>query len=242
MECKVIINDFEGPLDLLLHLIKKSNIDIYDVNMVEIINQYIAFLEEMETLNLNIASEYLVMSAELLEIKSSMLLPKHNLEEAIEEEEDPRQKLIERLLEYKQYKEVTSSLRRLEEERKDLFSKELSDLSDYKENVVVNINGGNVNDLLLAFQKFLERRKLDGPLNTKIATKEYSLNERNKEIRKILKLRKKVEFVDLFDNFSKKYVVITFLSVLDLAKKQELQINQDENLQKIYLSLVEGDV
>ena len=132
MECKVIINDFAGPLDLLLHLIKKSNIDIYDINVVDITNQYIDFINEMEELNLNIASEYLVMAAELLEIKSNMLLPHSKIEDDEIEEEDPRQKLIEKLLEYKQYKDVTSSFRELEEERKELFSKEPSNLNEYK--------------------------------------------------------------------------------------------------------------
>lgn len=237
MEYKVIINNFEGPLDLLLHLIKQSNIDIYDINMVEITNQYIEFINQMEELNLNIASEYLVMAAELLEMKSNMLLPHAKLEDDIEEE-DPRQKLIERLLEYKQYKEVTSSFKKLEKDRKQLFSKEPSNLNEYKENFIVNINDGNIDELLLAFQKFLERKELERPLKTKIATKEYSLHTRNKEIRSILKNKKKIEFNELFDYYNKDYVVITFLSILDLAKKQELLIKQDNNFQKIYLSLV----
>ena len=241
MECKVIINDFAGPLDLLLHLIKKSNIDIYDINVVDITNQYIDFINEMEELNLNIASEYLVMDAELLEIKSNMLLPHSKIEDDEIEEEDPRQKLIEKLLEYKQYKDVTSSFRELEEERRELFSKEPSNLNEYKENMIVNINGGNIDELLLAFQNFMKRKELEKPLNTKVATKEYSLNTRNREIRSILKQKKKIEFEELFEYYNKDYIVITFLSILDLAKKQELLIKQDNNFQKIYLSLVGCD-
>ncbi len=238
MECKVIINDFEGPLDLLLHLIKQSNIDIYDISVVDITNQYIEFIHQMEELNLNIASEYLIMAAELLEIKSNMLLPHPKLEQNDLEEEDPRERLIERLLEYKQYKEVTTSFKELEEERQNLYSKSPSDLKDFKENAVVNIDGGNIEDLLLAFQKFLDRKKLEKPLNTKIATKEYSLDLRNKEIKNILKEKKKIQFEDLFEIYNKDYIVITFLSILDLAKKQELCIKQENNFQKIYLSVV----
>lgn len=234
MECKVIINDFEGPLDLLLHLIKKSNIDIYDINIVDITNQYMNFIHEMEELNLNVASEYLLMAAELLEMKSNMLLPHPKLEEEIEEE-DPREQLIERLLEYKQYKEVTTSLHELETERKDLFSKAPSNMNEYKEDIVTNIDGGNVDDLLLAFQKFLERKNLEKPLNTKIAKKEYSVEVRNKEIKKILSIKKKVEFEELFETYTKDYVVVTFLSILDLAKKQELSIQQEQNFEKIYI-------
>lgn len=234
MECKVVIHDFEGPLDLLLHLVKKSNIDIYDISIVDITNQYMDFIHEMEELNLNIASEYLIMAAELLEMKSNMLLPHPKLEEEIEEE-DPREQLIERLLEYKQYKEVTTSLKDLENDRKDLFSKVPSDLSAFKDDIVTNIDGGNVDDLLLAFQKFLERKDLEKPLNTKITKKEYSIEVRNKEIKKILSKKKKVEFEELFEIYNKDYVVITFLSILDLAKKQELSIEQNHNFEKIYL-------
>lgn len=240
MEYKVVIHDFEGPLDLLLHLIKKSDIDIYDISIVDITNQYMEFIHEMEELNLNIASEYLIMAAELLEMKSNMLLPHPKLEEEIEEE-DPREQLIERLLEYKQYKEVTSSLKQLENERKDLFSKQPSDLSAFKDEIVTNIDGGNVDELVLAFQKFLERKDLEKPLNTKITKKEYSIDVRNKEIKKILSTKKRVEFDELFDSYNKDYIVITFLSILDLAKKQELSIEQDCNFEKIYLLSLGSD-
>lgn len=234
MECKIIIHDFEGPLDLLLHLIKKSNIDIYDISIVEITNQYMDFIHEMEEMNLNIASEYLVMASELLEMKSNMLLPHPKLEEDLEEE-DPRGQLIEKLLEYKQYKEVTSSFKELEINRKNFFSKVPSNLQEYKEDVVTNIDGGNVEDLVLAFQKFLDRKKLEKPLNTKIATKEYSVELRSKEIKKVLLEHNKIEFDELFEIYDKDYVVVTFLSILDLAKKQELSIKQEQNFEKIYL-------
>lgn len=234
MECKVVIHDFEGPLDLLLHLIKKSNVDIYDISIIDITNQYVDFIHEMEELNLNIASEYLIMAAELLEMKSNMLLPHPKLEET-EEEEDTREQLIERLLEYKQYKEITSSFKDLEASRKELFSKNPSNLNEYKDDIVANIDGGNVDDLLLAFQKFLERKKIEKPLNTKITKKEYSIEVRNKEIKRMLFEKKKIEFDDLFETYDKDYFVITFLSVLDLAKKQELSIQQKQNFEKIYL-------
>lgn len=241
MEYKVVINDFEGPLDLLLHLIKQSNIDIYDINIIDITNQYVDFIHQMKELNLNIASEYLVMSAELLEIKSNMLLP-HPDVEAEEVEEDPRERLIERLLEYKQYKEVTDSFKILEEERKQCFSKYPSDLTPYKDDIVTNIDGGNVDELLLALKSFIERKAMGKPLNTKIANKEYSLEKRNKEIKQILKERKKISFDELFNVPQKNFIVITFLSILDLAKKQELLIKQENNFQKIYLSVIGSDI
>lgn len=234
MEYTVTIDKFEGPLDLLLHLIKQSDIDICDISILEITEQYMNYINKMEELNLNIASEYLIMAAELIEMKSNMLLPKPKIEDD-EYEEDPREKLIKRLLEYQQYKEITNEFKDLESSRKEMFSKEPSNLDEFK---VVNLdveNEGSVNDLVLAFQKFLERKELEKPLNTKITTKEYSVSVRCDEIRNVLKKKKKVYFDELFEEVNKNYIVVTFLSILDLARKQELKIEQENNFEKIFL-------
>ena len=119
-----MIDKFEGPLDLLLHLIKEDNIDIYDIKIETITKQYLDYIESMKELNLSVASEYLVMAAELIEMKSKLLLPKKQLEETDEYEEDPREVLIEKLLIYKRYKEVTSEFKELESSRKMIFTKE----------------------------------------------------------------------------------------------------------------------
>lgn len=238
MEYKVLINDFEGPMDLLLHLIKKSDIDIFDIKIDEIANQYMDYLHAMQEMDLNIASEYLVMAAELIEIKSSMLLPRPKVEED-EFEEDPRENLIQRLLAYKQYKEVTSDFRALEEDRKQYYTKEVSDLREYATtNNEVHMGDVSLNDLMEALQKFLERKELDKPLNTKITKKEYSVTVRSQEIRNVLKKKKRVSFEELFDIYSKEYVVVTFLSILDLARKHELKIIQNDNFDKI---MIEGE-
>ena len=238
MEYKVLINDFEGPMDLLLHLIKKSDIDIFDIKIDEIANQYMDYLHAMQEMDLNIASEYLVMAAELIEIKSSMLLPRPKVEED-EFEEDPRENLIQRLLAYKQYKEVTSDFRALEEDRKQYYTKEVSDLREYAtNNNEVHMGDVSLNDLMEALQKFLERKELDKPLNTKITKKEYSVTVRSQEIRNVLKKKKRVSFEELFDIYSKEYVVVTFLSILDLARKHELKIIQNDNFDKI---MIEGE-
>lgn len=233
MAYTVTIDNFEGPLDLLLHLIKQSDIDICDISILDITKQYMDYINKMEELNLNIASEYLIMAAELLEMKSNMLLPRPK-QESDEYEEDPREKLIKRLLEYQRYKEITEEFKELELARKDFYTKEPSDLSDFK---VSNehLESGNVDDLLIAFKKFLERKELEKPLNTKITTKEYSVSARSSEIRTILKKKKRIYFEELFEEFSKNYIVVTFLSILDLARKQELTIEQENNFEKIYL-------
>lgn len=234
MEYTVTIDKFEGPLDLLLHLIKQADIDICDISILEITKQYMDYINKMEEMNLNIASEYLIMAAELLEMKSNMLLPRPKLEDD-EYEEDPREKLIKRLLEYEQYKQVTDDFKKLELSRREVYTKEPSNLKEFKVEVDETGNG-SIEDLLLAFQKFLERKELEKPLNTKITNKEYSVGVRSNEIRTILKNKKKLYFEELFEEFNKTYVVVTFLSVLNLARKQELKIEQENNFEKIYLT------
>lgn len=235
MEYKIAINNFDGPLDLLLHLIKQSNIDIFEISIEEITKQYLEYIKAMEELNLNIASEYLSMAAELIEMKSSILLPNKKTEED-ELEEDPRQKLINRLLEYKQYKEVSSVFKNLEELRKEIHTKEPSDLSIYRDNEEVKLMDDlTLDDLMAAFQKFLERKRLEAPLATKITTKEYSVSERSSDIKRILRDKKKVCFDELFEEYNKSYVIVTFLSILDLARKHELMIKQDNNFNKIFI-------
>lgn len=229
------INDFEGPLDLLLHLIKESKMDICDINIVEITDQYLKFINDMKEMNLDIASEYLVMAAELIEMKSSILLPKNNIDNQDEYEEDPREQLINRLLEYERYKSVTSSLKEYELERKNIHSKEPYDLSNDLDTNKELDETFKMNDLVEAFNKILERKELNKPLNTKITTKEYSVFERSKQIKNLLKEKKKVEFTELFDIKTKDYVVVTFLSILTMAKDQELVIKQDNNFSNIYL-------
>ena len=229
------INDFEGPLDLLLHLIKESEVDICDINIVEITDQYMEFINRMEALNLNIASEYLVMAAELMEIKSNSLLPNKKNEMYDEYEEDPRENLINRLLEYEKYKNITSSLKEYELERGQVYSKDpynLEEIVEIKDEIDENFN---MDDLVKAFNQMLTRRELEKPLNTKIATKEYSVSERSKQIKNILKSKKKVSFVELFDIKTKDYIVVTFLSILSMARNQELEIKQEKNFDEIYL-------
>ncbi len=229
------INDFEGPLDLLLHLIKESKVDIFDINIVEITDQYMDFINRMQELNLDIASEYLVMAAELMKIKSSLLLPNNKQDQEDEYEEDPREQLINRLIEYERYKNITSSLKEYERERQNLYTKEPYDLSLVIEKDNKIDEDFRIDDLVEAFNGILARKELNKQLNTRITTKEFSVSERSNEIRNILKTKKKVEFSELFNIMTKEYVVVTFLSILTMAKNQELSIVQDNNFSNIYL-------
>lgn len=233
MRYEVKINEFEGPLDLLLHLIKKSNIDIYDISLEEITNQYLDYINSMKELNLDIASEYLVMASELLEYKSKSLLPKkENIED--EYEEDPKQELIKRLVDYKKYKEITSAFKELENIRSNIYTKSPSNISDYSDNKLNNENV-SVDDLINAFKKFIDRKNMEKPINTKITTKELSVSDRIIGIRNILKTKKSINFIDLFDKYNKSYVVVTFLSILEMSKNKEIEIVQDDNFSSILI-------
>ncbi len=231
---QITINDFEGPLDLLLHLIKKEDMDIMNISIEEITKQYLNFIEKQEEMNLNVASEYLIMAAELLEIKSSILLPKHE----IEDEEDPKEELINRLLEYKKYKEVTEQFEKLKENRNRYFTKEMEDLSIYRnEDTELDLGDIDLTTLMDAFSKFLTRKEEEKPLNTKISKKEYSVKQRSTEILGVLRKKKKLNFEELFEIRKKDYIIVTFLSILSLARNGEINIKQDGNFDNIYLSL-----
>lgn len=233
MEYALNIDSFQGPLDLLLHLIKESKMDIFDLKIEEITNQYLDYINKMEEMNLNIASSYLVMSAELLELKSRMLLPRHYNDES-EEEEDPRDDLVNRLIEYQRYKDLTSEFKDLELERQMIFTKIPENMKEYAlENQVINGGDVTLDDLVDAFNKFLERQKFNQPLNTKVTSKEITVEHRRKSIKKILVSKGKVNFMDLFDIINKEYVVVTFLAVLEMAKAKELTIKQENNFDDI---------
>lgn len=231
MEYEVKIDAFEGPLDLLLHLIKESKVDIWDIKIVDITDQYLNYIKSMQELNLNVASEYLVMASELMEMKSKMLLPRYKNEE--EEEIDPREQLIQKLVEYQKYKDMTESFKELEEVRHEFYTKAPESLKEYANDDTVITSDVTLEDLMKAFEKFLKRKELEKPLSTTVTKKEITVEERRNSIRFILKDKKKVDFFELFDVVTKEYIVVTFLAVLEMAKKQELTIYQENNFDNI---------
>lgn len=230
----ITIDNFEGPLDLLLHLVKESNIDIYNIRVVEITDKYLEYINREKELNINISSSYLVMAAELMYLKSKSLLPSMNKEEE-SDEEITRENLISKLLEYKKYKELTPRFKELEEERRKIYIKGPEKISEYREN---SYDGeASVVDLLNAFKKFLERKDLEKPLETTITSKEYSVRERKSGIRNILKTRRRAYLEELFEEYNRAYAVVTFLSVLEMVKEKDIIIKQDKNFDKILVEL-----
>ena len=232
-----IINDFEGPLDLLLHLIKESKMDIYEINIVEITNQYIKFIREMDELNIDVASEYLVLASELLNLKSRFLLNQDDEEDNASYEIASVEELAARIIEYEKYKHITNNFKKMEEKRSEVFTKIPTLLNEYiDENANINTDI-TVNDLLNAFSLFLDRQKFQVPLNTKIVKNEYNVEDRCISIRNLLKEKNKVVFTELFDILTKEYIIVTFLSILELAKNDEIKLEQDKNFGTISIEM-----
>ena len=239
MEMEFKINDFEGPLDLLLHLIKEAKMDIMNIEIEAITKQYVEFLEKQEKMNLEVSSEYLVMASELIEIKSKLLLPNNKLDE--EDEVDPREDLINRLLEYQAYKDITKVLQEKELLRKDIFTKSPENFNNYIEKDHEIHSDVTLDDLILAFQKYYQRKLDSKPLNTKVTINEISVSSRRSEIKHLLKKKKKMSFFELFPVMTKEYVVATFLAILEMAKNREIKITQEENFDDIICEVYKNE-
>ena len=190
------------------------------------------YLNKMEEMNLEVTSNYLVLASELLYIKSKMLLPRPKDEEE-EEVEDPRSELVTRLLEYQTYKEITKTLKEKEELRKEIYTKAPEDMKDFMTEGVNITDELNIDDLVDAFKKFLLRQKENKPIHTQVTEKEVTVAERRKRIKDIIFKKKKVSFFELFEDYSKEYVVATFLAVLEMAKAGELTIKQEKTFDDI---------
>lgn len=228
---EITIDNFSGPMDLLLHLIKEAKMDIMDIKLEIIIDEYLDYIKKMEEMNLDIASSYLVMASELIEIKSRMLLPKVEDEE---EEEDPKERLINRLILYEQYKNQIDSFKELEKERSNYFTKIPSSLEEYKEGEnKIQLENVTLDDLVDAFKKFLDRVELEKPVTTKVTKKELSVEDRIRNIKDRFKKQKRIDFFDLFEVKTKEYVVVTFLAILEMAKNGNIRIIQEDNFQNI---------
>ncbi len=223
------INDFEGPLDLLLHLVKTAKMDIYEIDTKYIIDRYLEFIDSLDRNDLDNASEYLVMASELIHLKSRLLL---NLDDSSDDESEfsinSEEDLKNKLIEYEKYQNITDMFRQLEEKRSEFFTKVPENLKDFIEvdnHLEGNLDPDLLKDALVELQKRMNYQK---PLNTKITRKELSVEERKIYIRNYLEKRKNVKFVDLFEDYTKEMVVVTFLSILDMCKNREIILNQKE--------------
>lgn len=236
--CSVKLDSFEGPLDLLLHLIKKHEIDIYDIPIALISEQYNQYLEMMKELNLDIVGDYLRMAAELGYIKSRMLLPKQAVEED-EDAEDPREELVKRLIEYQRYKEASYELFSLDLLGRDIYARKFDDLSDmdlgeFQEPLRVDLW-----TLIDAFKTVLERKTLQEAQesNIFIETEFITVEEKMEDIVQRIEEYGSFSFYDVFDiSGSKMNLILTFLALLELVKQQVVIVYQETQFSDIKIN------
>jgi len=218
MDFKVTIEQFDGPLDLMLHLIKENELNLFDLDILELTNQYIAYIHAMEKLQLDVASEYLVELATLIEYKSKKLLPADKSELEEDYEESKEEDLVKRLLEYQKYKEVTGRFVELFEDRSLLHDKPQAEIVNEWMNSEENYEAATPYDLIKAMQKVLKRYQLAQPYEVSITQKRISVDDRKKQIKERIKKWPEVFTLEnTMDDCTDSYdVVVTFLSILDL--------------------------
>lgn len=234
-QLQVELDIFEGPLDLLLHLINQLEIDIYDIPIAKITHQYLKYLETMKINQINLAGEYFVMAASLMRIKSEMLVPRNENQAEMDEEnselDDPRQSLVDLLLEYQQIKEVVPKFEEKQSNRADFFGKDPSDLSVYQEKIKLENQGLRIEDLSKIFYEVLERHRLSTPQPATIDSEEVTVPEKMEDI--LIHLSKSstqsLHFSDLLINRNRKEIVVNFLAILELMKNHQISVKESLN-------------
>ncbi|MBU1038225.1 MAG: segregation/condensation protein A [Candidatus Omnitrophica bacterium] len=233
MTYKVKLEVFEGPLDLLLYLIKKEEVDIYDIPIAKITDQYLEYMELMQLLDLTIAGEFLVMAATLMHIKSKLLLPPDETEVESEEELDPRVELVKRLLEYKKFKEAAAELAQKESHQKHFYARVGSGINmDELPAAKDEFFEASLFDLITAFTKVL--RDIPKEMFHEIIKDEFTVSEKIHDVLHMLVDDRKVMFTDLFKAAKNKAEIITtFLAILELIKIREISIIQHAHFGEI---------
>ncbi|CAJ1179940.1 hypothetical protein FD33_GL001093 [Companilactobacillus paralimentarius DSM 13238 = JCM 10415] len=233
----LVLTDFEGPIDLLLHLIKESKVDIYDIPIAQITQQYIDYLKSMKVLQLDIAGDYLVMASTLMSIKSKMLLPQAPDEIEDEIQEDPRDELVSQLLTYQTYKRVAAYFEEKEQVRKQQFDKEVS---LPKEQLDQFLKPGSVvlDDLAATYSELLRAQKNHQPETETIENETLSIEDATNNIMGELRLAKKMTFRALLKlNNNIEEIVTDFMAILELASKQLVSVSQDGFQSELFIEL-----
>lgn len=228
------IDNFEGPLDLLLHLVKTSKMDIYDIDVSIVIEKYLDFINGIDKFDLDTRSEYLVMAAELIHLKSKMLVNSDEEDSDDEYEFNTEDDLREKLIQYEEYKKISEVMREYEDNRKDYLTKSPENLTMYQEKKELS-NNMELTDLVDAFLELRKRIDYQKPINTKIAKKELNIEEKTSYIKTILKKNKKVSFFDLFIDNTKEELIVTFLAILNLGKESKIKLYQDKIFGNIFV-------
>jgi len=231
MNYKIKLEIFEGPLDLLLYLVKKDHLNIYDIPIAKVTEQYVQYINLMQMLDLNIAGEFLVMAATLLQIKSKMLLP---AEEGVsaQEEEDPREELVKRLLEYEKFKEIAEDLRQKETDMREVFKRPKPEIKEEVPRDQGVYFEASIFDLINAFSQALK----DVPKEVfyEVVKDKFTVEEATHQILHLLLVEPNVKLSGLFAKARNKLeIIVTFLAVLELIRMKEIIARQNELFQEI---------
>ncbi|MBK9255820.1 MAG: segregation/condensation protein A [Saprospiraceae bacterium] len=240
---KIKIEHFEGPFDLLLFFIERDELDIYDIPIASITNDFLDYIKQLESLNIDVASEFILVAATLMKIKSRMLIPRKELDEQ-GNEIDPREELAQRLLEYKRYKSIIEDMSRLEDERNFRFNRGAvsSELKEIAEKILVDVELESLSlyKLLQTFRYLMERQEMEKnrPVHH-IVRYSYTAEEQQSYIMSKLPKGKKIKFEVIFEKLENRiHAVVTFIALLDLLNLQQIALIQGEGVNNFWLESV----
>lgn len=237
MSYKIKLEIFEGPLDLLLYLVRKDHLNIYDIPIAKVAQQYLDYINLMQLLDLNIAGEFLVMAATLMQIKSKMLLPADENAAQEEEPEDPRAELVKRLLEYEKFKEIAADLRQREIEQKEVFKRPKADIDKdaLKQGEKEVYFEAGIFDLINAFSAAL--KDIPREVFYEVIKDEFTIEEKIHDILHLLLLEQSVRLSQLFARAKNKIeIIVTFLAILELVRMKEIIARQTDAFQEIEIT------
>ena len=232
MSYKIKLELFEGPLDLLLYLVKKDHLNIYDIPIARVTQQYLQYINLMQLLDLNIAGEFLVMAATLMQIKSRMLLPAEEGKEESNDQEDPREELVKRLLEYEKFKEIAENLRQKETDQREVYKRPKVEIDTKDEKGKDVYFEASIFDLINAFSKALK----DVPKEVfyEVVKDQFTVEQATHEILHLLLVRSQVKLSELFAKAKNKMdIIVTFLAVLELIRVKEIIARQSQLFEDI---------
>ena len=235
MNYKIRLDMFEGPLDLLLYLVKKDHLNIYDIPIAKVTQQYLEYINFMQLLDLNVVGEFLVMASTLMQIKSKMLLPAEELS-VLEEESDPRAELVKKLLEYEKFKQIAENLKERETSQQEVFKRPKTDLSqgkdkEGKEDVYFE---ASIFDLISAFSRALK----DVPREVfyEVIKDQFTVEQKVHDILHLLLVQSEIKLSELFTKSKSKIeIIVIFLAILELAKMKEIVARQDAEFEDIII-------
>ena len=245
MPLSIKVTNFEGPFDLLLHLIKKNEMNIYDINIFEITNQYLEYLKNMKEMDLEVTSEFIVIAATLIEIKSKHLLPKNKEEQSPDEENDVEKELLNKLIEYRKFKVIAENLKMREQDAGIMFSKKPEIIEEDNKNIkeidflqnITMLDLYNLYNNLM--QAYINKMNTENIINKKILVDEYKIEDKMEELKQKIDSFGKIHFTKLIYGYSSKIeVIVTFLALLELIKIKSVRVIQESNFKDIYLERV----